>query len=150
MSKVSTLHNKALKQGKILAGRSGQSASIFRLACPYTPRNHMKIFFERFENDEQVTILHKPYYIYFFFFALMLSFASNAVPILAGVKTFTGIVWFAAMLLVFYRVFAMRSVNREIKEALSKGTATVTGSKLNASDPMTVKISKNVVAGSGI
>ena len=99
----------------------------------------MKVFLERSETEEEIVIVHKPYFIYAFFAAIVLWVLAGIVPSIASLS---GFVWLVLIVLIVWRFVAMRQYRKEVAEAMKNGTVAMSGSMLNPTRPLTVRISK--------
>ena len=106
----------------------------------------MSFFFERSETETEIVVIHKPYYLYVFFLVLILWVAADLFPEHSTIKSIAGFAWVTAIALMVSRYFAMRKTWNEMKDAMQKGGVTMSGSKLNPSDPLTVRIPKALLS----
>ena len=100
----------------------------------------MKLFYARTETENQIAIAYNPYFLYTILGMFIASYAARYIGLPEGVSTGLSLVM---LVLVIWRVFDMRSVRKEIKDAMRGGSGiTVSGSQLKPSEPYTVKIQK--------
>jgi len=102
----------------------------------------MNFFFDRTETDKEIVVVNKPYFLYLIFIALILWVAADQFPTHTVVKSMAGFAWFLAIVVVLLRYLSMRKVWREMREAMQIGEIAMSGSKLNPSNPLVVRIKK--------
>lgn len=102
----------------------------------------MNFFFERSETDKEIIVVNKPYFLYLFFLALILLAAGDQFPEHTAIKSIAALTWFLALVVMVLRYFSMRKVWREMRAAMRSGEVTMSGSKLNPSNPLVVRIPK--------
>lgn len=102
----------------------------------------MGFFFERTETENEIVVVYKPYFLYVFFLAFLVSALANQLPDSATFKSVAGLIWLSALALFFFRFVAMRKTWGEMREAMRTGAVSVSGSKLSPSNPLTYRIPK--------
>jgi len=105
----------------------------------------MNFFFDRTETDKEIVVVNKPYFLYLIFLALILWVAADQFPEHTAVKSMAGLAWFLAIVVMLLRYLSMRKVWREMREAMQIGEVTMSGSKFNPSNPLVVRISKELI-----
>lgn len=103
----------------------------------------MTFFFERHESDSEITITHKPWWLYI----AALLIITMWVPSLEGgtlfTETFVSRVAFLSLIaLVTVRFTATRSIRKETYEAIRNGSAGLSGSKFSPGNPLAITVSK--------
>lgn len=102
----------------------------------------MPVFYERTETKDRIIIQYKNSILYFGLYAFMI--VAAAVTLLMGfvVPEIFCIMVPAVIAVLFLLSFSMRDINPEIKDAMKKKTAKISGSRFSVSEPLTIEISK--------
>lgn len=102
----------------------------------------MKIFFERRETDDEIVVVHKPYFMYFFIAVMAVVLVTTNMPEnpMASIASIVLLFILGGVLVV--RFFSMRGCNKEVIQAMKQGKVEMSGSKLSPSQPLTFRIKK--------
>jgi len=102
----------------------------------------MPLFYDRAETEDKIIIQYKNSLLYFGIYVFMI--AAAAVTLLMGLvvpEIFCFMVPVVIVVLFLLR-FSTRDIDPEIKDAMKKKKAKITGSRFSASEPLTIEISK--------
>lgn len=102
----------------------------------------MNVFYTRLENDREIVITYKPWFTWLFVLALPVWAYAGMQPDASPARAVAGAMWMVVLLVLLWRVLAMRGVWREIRDAMRKGGVTMKGTKFNPRDPLTFSIAK--------
>lgn len=105
----------------------------------------MRMFVERSETENEITFVHRPYFVYVWIGAIAIWGAAQFVPEDSSLRSAAGFAWLIIIALVMCRFIGMRQYRAELSEAMKRGAVATTGSIFNRAQPLTVRIPKSLL-----